>query len=224
MIVNNKYTNMQKSFYEKQAPNMARGNHSEHDNNENYWNIILGDVKEDPSKWSGKKALDFGCGCGRNVYNITTLANWRRVDGCDISSQNIEYSKQFLSKKNVLDKCKLYVNDGVSLDVLETNEYDFIMSTIVFQHICVYDIRKSLLKEIYRCLNNDGLFSLQMGYGEGHPVTRDYYDNHYDAGGTNSSCDVRIDDQEQLVKDFEEIGFVVKDIKITPSHSDRHGQ
>jgi predicted SAM-dependent methyltransferase len=74
------------------------------------------------------------------------------------------------------------------------------MSTIVLQHICVYEIRYNYLKEFYRLLKNDGILSIQMGYGDGHPNTRNYYDNYYDASTTNSGCDVKVTNPEEIIK------------------------
>ena len=50
------------------------------------------------------------------------------------------------------DKCDLQVTDGVTVKPLLDNFYDFVMSTIVLQHIAVYEIRKSILSDIYRVL------------------------------------------------------------------------
>ena len=46
-------------------------------------------------------------------------------------------------------------------DELNTNEYDFVMSTIALQHICVYDIRYSIMKDIHRVLKDGGVFTAQ---------------------------------------------------------------
>ena len=71
---NNNYTQMQKSSY-----NMGTSNHLEHNDNPDYWDILLGDLK-DKNKWKNKKALDFACGKGRNVINMLSLCDWERVD------------------------------------------------------------------------------------------------------------------------------------------------
>lgn len=213
----NKYTKMQSNFFDSLAENMSHGNHREHDSNPDYYDILLGDLN-DEDFYGTETALDFGCGCGRNVDNLLKNWNWKRVDGVDISLNVIQKADEFLIKNH--KNYKLYVNNGVDLDVLLSNEYDFVMSTIVFQHICVHEIRFSLMKDIYRVLKEGGLFSFQMGYGnKPNTGTVEYYDNNYDALSTNSGCDTRVEDPSQIIKDLEKIGF--KNIKtiIRPSWS-----
>lgn len=212
---------MQRNEYERDAHIMAIENHAFHNENPDYWDILLGDIKREPEKWKDKTALDFGCGCGRNVYNMLTLADWKRVDGIDISFNNINNADTFLHNSGEL-KFALYTNNGVDVSDLEDDEYDFIMSTIVFQHICVYDIRFSLLKDLYRVLKPGGTFSVQFPLGPGHIRCASYYENFYEAPGTNSFYDVRVDSTDQIEGDLKLIGF--KDISFTVSHpwSDDH--
>ena len=47
MDINNKYTKMQKSFFNNIADGMNKGNHKEHDDNPDYWDILLGDINDD---------------------------------------------------------------------------------------------------------------------------------------------------------------------------------
>ena len=44
MKKNNKYTLMQKEYYENETGRMRIGNHKEH-NTKNYYNILLSDIK-----------------------------------------------------------------------------------------------------------------------------------------------------------------------------------
>jgi ubiquinone/menaquinone biosynthesis C-methylase UbiE len=210
----NKYTQMQKSAYAG-----GTSNHQEHNTNPDYWNILLGDLVN-KEKWDGKVALDFACGRGRNVTNMFNLCDWERVDGIDISQENIrantvEYNGQ---------KSNWYCNNGIDVSDLKDNEYDFIMSTIALQHIPVYDIRKSLISDLFRTLKSGGLFSFQMGFGSdlesplGPRVS--YFENYYEAKGTNSVCDVRIQSEETILKDLASIGFVNLSSQIRDSFSD----
>jgi len=210
----NKYTDMQKNQYAG-----GTNNHENHNGNPDYWNILLGDLK-DKDKWDGKTALDFACGKGRNVTNMLNLCDWNRVDGIDISNGNIQYNKnEYISQNS-----EWYCNNGVDVSDLKDNEYNFIMSTIALQHIPVYDIRKSLITDLLRTLKSGGLFSFQMGYGNGleSPLGSrvSYYENYYDAPGTNSVCDVRVQTEEEVVNDLKEIGFVNITTEIRESYSD----
>jgi SAM-dependent methyltransferase len=210
----NKYTSMQKDAYVN-----GTSNHEEHNTNPDYWNILLGDLKN-KENWHGKVALDFACGRGRNITNMFNLCNWARVDGIDISEGNITQNRQEYIEQN----SNWYCNNGVDVSDLKDNEYDFIMSTIALQHIPVYDIRKSIITDLYRTLKPNGIFSFQMGYGSGLESELgprvSYFENYYDAPGTNSMCDVRIQSEEEIIKDLESIGFVDIKTEVMESYSD----
>jgi SAM-dependent methyltransferase len=186
-------------------------NHTEHNSNPLYWDLLLGDIKSNPEKWKDKTALDFGCGKGRNVTNILSLADFKRVDGIDVSEDNIGFCK----KNYTNQPSEFYKNSGKDLSQLKNDEYDFVMSTIVFQHICVHELRYKIKEEIYRILKAGGTFSFQMGYGDisfmGHTNPKTYYENYYGASNSNGSNDVRVTDELELISDLEIIGF--KDIK-----------
>lgn len=210
----NKYTHMQKNAYRS-----GTSNHPEHNDNPNYWDILLSDLK-DRGSWVNKVALDFACGKGRNVTNMLSLSDWKRVDGIDISDGNILYCKENYKEQN----SNWYVNNGVDVCQLNDNEYDFIMSTIALQHIPVYDIRKSLITDLLRTLKPGGLFSFQMGYGEEISKGENrygYYENFYSAGGTNSQHDVRVQSEMEIINDLSDIGFVNIETFVRDTFSDK---
>ena len=210
----NNYTQMQKRAYSS-----GTSNHEEHNNNEDYWDILLGDLKN-KTNWDGKVALDFACGKGRNVSNMLNLCDWDRVDGIDLSIGNINHNKETYTNQN----SAWYCNNGIDVSELMSNEYDFIMSTIALQHIPVYDIRKSLITDLLRTLKPGGLFSFQMGYGN--DLKSDlgprssYFENCYEADGTNSAWDVRVQNEQDVIKDLSEMGFVNTTTTIRESYSD----
>jgi ubiquinone/menaquinone biosynthesis C-methylase UbiE len=209
----NKYTSMQKGAYAT-----GTSNHEEHNQNPDYWDILLGDLKN-KENWDGKVALDFACGRGRNITNMFNLCDWARVDGIDISEGNISQNKSDYTNQN----SNWYCNNGIDVSDLKDNEYDFIMSTIALQHIPVYDIRKSLITDLLRTLKSGGLFSFQMGYGKEILSTENripYFENHYDANGTNSVCDVRVQNIEDIIKDLQEIGYTNVTTEVRESYSD----
>lgn len=219
----NEYSTFQKRFYIEETPKMKIENHRGHNKNPDYWDILLGDLK-DRDRWKGKRALDFGCGCGRNVLNMHLLAEWERVDGVDISRPNLDESKKLVDNEALGGVSQFYENNGYELNGVPSDEYDFVMSTIVLQHICVHDIRFSLMSEIFRAMKSGGLFSFQMGYGgkiNGNTWAR-YDENVYSARATNSGHDVSVTDPSELVKDLEKIGFVDVWYKTTPPFDDCH--
>lgn len=127
-------------------------------------------------------------------------------------------TRKNLNKDNIPEeRYKLYTCNGVDLQNIAGDTYDFIMSTIALQHICVYDIRYSYLKEFHRLLKSDGLLSFQMGLGGNKKGARKYYENYYEAKRTNSFCDVIVDNPDQIVNDLKKIGFTNIEYEITDS-------
>lgn len=202
----NKYTEMQRNHYNGYASlwsesnrNPVVGSFDGHNNWSDYENLFT--PLKNESELIG---LDWACGPGRNI--VRYKGRFKRLDGVDISQVNIEKAKGYLSNNSITDS-KLYVSNGVDLDVIESNTYDFVMSTIALQHICVYDIRYSILSDVYRILKPGGYITFQMGYGSPSPRTVGYYENFYDATGTNRTCDVCVETPEQIENDLTKIGF-----------------
>lgn len=202
----NNYTAMQLNTYNALAsewsidnPNPVVGSFHEHNSWEDYKYLF-----ESISDTKNMVALDFACGPGRNIVKYRD--KFKKVDGVDISPINIKNAELYLSHSGVTDS-SLFVSNGMDLDVINGESYDLVLSTIALQHICVHEIRYSIFQEIYRVLKRNGIFTAQMGYGSPSPSTVGYYDNHYNAAGTNRACDVCIESPEQLKKDLLQIGF-----------------
>ena len=111
MNTDNKYTQMQESFYTS-----GTSNHQEHNGNKDYWDILL----NNENKFSEGIALDFGCGKGRNVYNLIQEFDFKRVDGIDISNNNISclYSINVISNNKLWQENQLYT----SVDEIPIND------------------------------------------------------------------------------------------------------
>jgi len=206
------YINKAKSFFEDIHEGMTVENHSEHNINPAYWNILLRDIKNNPENWSGKRALDFGCGCGRNIANLLSIAKWDNVDGCDISRYNAAYAKEFIKNKYPEANCLTWETTGYDISPIEHLEecpqkYDFIMSTITFVHIPSWEIRFNILKSMYDSLNKGGMISISLS-DLGDSVG--YYDNYYDFP---KNC--RVESAKYIYNDLKRIGF--KNITINNS-------
>lgn len=202
----NKYTKMQLSEYNKMASNWSETNRNPvvgsfdmHNNWNEYENLFLRLKNQDELI-----GLDWACGPGRNIVKYKD--RFKQLDGVDLSPVNIENAKGYL-KNNSITNSELYISNGVDLDIIESDKYNFVMSTIALQHICVYDIRFSILSEVYRVLKKGGMITFQMGFGSPSPKTVGYYENFYDATGTNRACDVCVESPEQIKKDLLKIGF-----------------
>jgi ubiquinone/menaquinone biosynthesis C-methylase UbiE len=206
----NKYTTMQLNQYNALASRWSESNRDPvvgsfdgHNNWVDYENLFVN--LENQSELIG---IDWACGPGRNIVKYN--GRFKRLDGVDISPVNIQKATSYLHNNNITNS-KLYVSNGVDLDIIESNTYDFAMSTIALQHICVYDIRFSILSDIHRILKPGGMITFQMGFGSPSPRTVGYYENFYDATGSNRICDVCVESPEQIEGDLTKIGF--KDFK-----------
>lgn len=213
------YTSMQKNVYDNEGMtgNMNRENHISHNANPDYWNILVSDIVS--GKYINGRGIDFGCGCGRNILNL--IEKTKYMDGVDISQYLLDATADNLNKKGISnDKYTLYLCDGVSLKNIPSDHYDFVMSTIVLQHICVYDIRFSYLSDFYRILKTDGFLTFQMGYGTNCSHFKSYYENGIDAQGTNGACDVYVSNPQELIDDLTKIGYRNIEFTIRPSYDD----
>lgn len=216
-----KYAYFQKHMYEYLAKQSKYSHDSKEDlvvgtyDLQNEWkdydDYILKYVDE---SYKQKLALDFATGPGRNI--IKYHDRFLRLDGVDISEKNIENAKENLRYHKVTEPV-LYVNNGMDLSEIPSETYDFIMSTIALQHICVYTIRLNLLKEFYRVLKPGGRISLQMGYGSDIPNSVPYYGNDYAALLTNGHHDTQIESADYVKKDLEKIGFIGFEYWLRPS-------
>ena len=202
------YLNMQNKYYDQYAAiwslqfkDPVVGSYDAHNEWEDYDTYLFKDFDT-----TDMVALDYGCGPGRNLVKFNN--RFKRIDGVDISSINLEKSKVNLEYNNI-DIPNLYHTSGDNLSMIEDNVYDVMFAVICFQHICVHEIRFNILKEAYRVLKPGGKLCFQMGYGgkEGIPTAK-YYDNVYEAASTNGHADVSITDEEELKDDLiNKIGF-----------------
>lgn len=202
----NDYSEMQYMFYDEQAKkwetvrrNPLVGSFDDHNNWKDYEYLF------DGFSTKGKVALDFGCGVGRAI--ALYWHRFDRIDGADISQEALNKVQVWLDYNHIQQKPTLYKTNGKDLRDVPSDTYDIVYSTITLQHICVHDIRFTILQDIFRVLKSGGWFTAQMGYGK-HPESVGYYENFNEATVTNGGMDTRIEDISNLESDLEKIGFI----------------
>ena len=216
----NRYTDMQKSQYESDASYWSVENRDPvvggfdlHNSWADYDEFLFKDV----TNLEAKVGLDFGCGPGRNLVKFGKM--FKELHGVDIAQKNLDNAKTWI-KHNQYDqeKHKLILTNGVDLSNIKQEVYDVVMSTICFQHICVHDIRFGLLKEFARVLKKGGHLTMQMGFGPQVPTKNSvgYYENYYDAQGTNGQFDTRVESVSELGSDLTKTGFTQINTYIRP--------
>lgn len=107
------------------------------------YNAVLDIIK-------GKKVLDAACGAGYGTALMATAAE--KVTGIDISAETIAYAqKRYAEQKNAS-----YVEASIAELPFEDHSFDVIVSFETIEHV-TEELQDSFLKEIKRCLKEDGL-------------------------------------------------------------------
>ena len=205
----------QKLLFQNMHEGMIIDNHKHHDNDPDYSGILLSDIIDNPKKFSNGKALDFGCGCGRNLKNMLDIS-FNEVNGCDISKSNVDYAVEYTKSFHNDKVVEAFETEGSSIGVERPNHYDFIMSHLVFQHIPNYEIRYQILESIYFSLKSGGRVCLHFLDMDTYvnsikklflkPKSATYFENSFEL----KNC--RVENENFLKQDFLKIGFV--DVKI----------
>src|SRR5262245_27673628 len=128
----NKYSRMQKSQYDQLASvwrtddrDPVVGSFDQHNAWSDYDEFLFKNVNT-----TGKLALDFGCGPGRNIVKFN--GRFKQMDGVDISDVNLANAKLWC-KTNDVEVPVLYRNNGADLSAIGSEHYDVVLSTICMQ-------------------------------------------------------------------------------------------
>ena len=115
---------------------------------------LLNGIPHQPS-W---KVLEIGCGIGRLIKPLRE--KFAEVDGVDIADNMIRFGELYLADGK--GKGRLAKNSGSDLTGFDDVHYDYVYSTIVFQHIRSLSVVQRYLREIHRVLKPGGFFRLQV--------------------------------------------------------------
>jgi SAM-dependent methyltransferase len=119
----------------------------------------LGNICQDADP-AAMRILEIGCGAGRMTKALGRL--FGEVHAVDISAEMIRVGRERLTDvSNVL----FHQNNGMDLQALPSEYFDFALSFIVFQHIPSKDVIEGYVKEVYRVLKPGRLFKFQVQGG-----------------------------------------------------------
>jgi SAM-dependent methyltransferase len=182
----------------QQAKDVVVGSFDEHNAWPDYDEFLFKDIDT-----TGSVALEYGCGPGRNIVKFKD--RFARIDGVDIRSELIEYAKQYIKDNDAAGH--VYVTDGKSVPT-DSAVYDVVFSVICLQHIGRHDVRTAIFNDIFRVLKPGGHLCFQMGFNGCPPVPSvNYFDNN-PATEKFYRCDVSFDNEQYLIDDLTDIGFV----------------
>lgn len=105
----------------------------------------------------GKKAIDYGCGTGRSTRFLKTLG---------FETIGVDISKAMLTQALTVDEESHYLHiRNAEIPVLDSS-YDLAFCCFVFFTVSSKNKILAILKEIHRCLRDEGIFIIVTGSEE----------------------------------------------------------
>lgn len=206
------YADMQRRYYDgsgKDNPEGVVGSYTYHENFP-YETMLLfknGDIRKPIfDDFKTRRAFDIGCGEGRMVRRMNVL--FGQCDGADISKEMIAHARE-----RTPGSSQFWVTNGADAGDAPSNAYDFAFCTISLQHICSFNVRDGIIKDLQRILKPDGKMTLQFLWSRQYPLVSVGYpaevrdgnyaqawkrdnthalweENKAGAASTNGACDV----------------------------------
>jgi len=113
------------------------------------------------------RVLEIGCGAGRVTRPLARI--FGEVYAVDISREMVRQARAALAD---LQNVHIFQNNGKDLEVLGDQRFDFVFSSIVFQHIPSREVIESYVRAVRRRLRRGCLFKFQV-QGEPHDSAAD---------------------------------------------------
>jgi cyclopropane fatty-acyl-phospholipid synthase-like methyltransferase len=105
----------------------------------------------------GMRVLEIGCGAGRVTRALAKL--FGEVHAVDVSGEMVRQAARALHGH---PNAHVYQNNGKDLTVVPEREFDFVFSSIVFQHIPSREVIENYVREVHRLLRPGALFKFQV--------------------------------------------------------------
>jgi len=116
--------------------------------------------------------LEIGCGIGRFGYHIAPLVH---------SYTGVDFVEEYLSKAESIlrdyKNCTLILNDGLTLEDVEDESQDLVLSYAVFAYVHDSKITYSYLKETIRVLKREGIAKLEIKGANSTPGYKSHWVN-----------------------------------------------
>ncbi len=121
------------------------------------------------------RVLEIGCGAGRVTRALSNL--FGEVHAVDVSGEMVKLARAALADR---PNTFIYQNNGEDLTVIPAGlEFDFAISTIVFQHIPSREIIENYVREAGRLLRKGSLFKFQVQGSPTHQHPGDTWEGVY---------------------------------------------
>ena len=117
---------------------------------------LIAELRYHGISFSADRALDFGCGIGRLTQALTKF--FATVVGVDVAPTMIDKARE---ANKYPGKCSFIVNQKTDLSSFPSDEFSFVLSSIVLQHIPT-ELAKKYITEFIRILRPGGLAVFQL--------------------------------------------------------------
>ena len=113
----------------------------------------------DASQFVGKRILDFGCGSGASLINLSRMFPESQIVGIELENDLLSIARMRVEHYQ-LDNVELYLSPGPSQIPATIGRFDFILLSAVYEHLLPTE-RPPILQQIWSVLNHGGVMFLE---------------------------------------------------------------